>query len=105
MPQAVYEGNPEDYQELIENGYDFHLNNYLNRAWELFKAYPGGFIGFFLLSILILGTAGSFGLSWVLQGPLTIAYFIVAHKAATGDNFEFGDFFPADYKFFRKRFA
>jgi hypothetical protein len=80
------------------------LGNYIKGGWELFKKYPGGFVGFFLAFILmhlvlrfipIIGWLAAGVLSPVLMaGP-----FIVSAKLIQEQTPEFRDFF-AGFNFF-----
>lgn len=48
--KAVYDGNPLDYQRLVEEGYEFNLGAYLRRGREIFMQQIGLFIGFALIA-------------------------------------------------------
>jgi len=92
--KVIYDGNPDAYNGLIESGYVFRMGDYINRGWEIFKQYPGGFIGFGFLSILLGGVGGMVPFVGVgVMYSLTAGYFIVADKIAKGESYEFGDFF------------
>ncbi|MEL6256386.1 MAG: hypothetical protein AAFR87_30565 [Bacteroidota bacterium] len=106
---ATYDGNPQDYQEIIQSGYEFRLGNYLNRGWELFKQNAGGFIGYvivyIILSMIISGIAQMLGfgntfLSFILGQVAAIptvglgaGFILVAHRIAKNQEVEFGNFF------------
>lgn len=80
------------------------LGDYLKRAWDLFKRYPGGFVGFFLVYILIqlvfhfipwVGGVASFAV-----GPaLIMGNFIVSAKLLQNHSPQFSDFFLG-FRFF-----
>lgn len=92
--KVIYDGNPDAYNHLIESGYSFHFGEYINRGWEIFKQYPGGFIGFMFLLMLIAGVASMIPVAGVgVAYALSAGIFIVADKIAKGDPYEFGDFF------------
>jgi hypothetical protein len=94
MAKVVYDGKVDSYQHLIDQGYNFNMKQYLNRGWELFKAYPWGFVGFFFVSVLMLVISAAIPMASILiQGPLAVGYYFVAKKIANGEAFEFGDFF------------
>jgi hypothetical protein len=74
------------------------LGDYLKKGWELFKGYPGGFVGFFLLYILIqlvfhllpwVGTLAAFAVG----PPLIMGNFIVSAKLLQNHTPKFSDFF------------
>ena len=98
MATPTYNGNPESYRPLIESGYNFDLNKYLNKGWSIFTQQFGGFFGFSILAyfITLIGAViplvGGF-ISIAFQGILYGGFFLVAHKISRGDRFEFGDFF------------
>lgn len=80
------------------------LGEYLKKGWDLFKRYPGGFVGFFLLYILIqlvfhlvplVGSVASFAV-----GPaLIMGNFIVSAKLLQNHTPKFSDFFLG-FRFF-----
>jgi uncharacterized membrane protein len=80
------------------------LGDYLKRGWDLFKRYPGGFVGFFLLYILIqlvfhfiplVGSVAAFAV-----GPaLIMGNFIVCAKLLQDHTPKFSDFFLG-FRFF-----
>ena len=74
------------------------LRDYFKTGWGLFKQYPGGFVGFCLLYLLIqaalhsipyVGAVASFAVST----PLLMGNFIVSAKLLHGQTPEFRDFF------------
>jgi uncharacterized membrane protein len=74
------------------------LGDYFKTGWGLFNQYPGGFVGFCLLYLLIqaalhsipyLGKVASFAIST----PLLIGNFIVSAKLLHGQTPVFRDFF------------
>ena len=80
------------------------LGDYFKTGWGLFKQYPGGFVGFCLLYLLIqavlhsipyVGAVASFALS----APLFMGNFIVSAKLLHGQTPEFRDFF-AGFQYF-----
>ncbi len=75
--------------------------DYLKAGWEVFKQYPGGFVGFSVLGLvavailnLITRAMSPFGffLSSLLA-PLWAGPFLVSAKLLQHQNVEFGDFF------------
>jgi uncharacterized membrane protein len=98
MAQIVYDGNPAQYEHLIRDGYEFRLGDYINRGIELFKQNIGGFVGFTLLYLIAVGGSGQIPyVGWLIQtvigAPLAAGFFLVAHKIAKGEAYEFNDFF------------
>ena len=80
------------------------LGDYFKTGWGLFKQYPGGFVGFCLLYLLIqaalhsipyVGAVASFAVST----PLLMGNFIVSAKLLHGQTPEFRDFF-AGFQYF-----
>jgi uncharacterized membrane protein len=76
------------------------LGDYFRRGWELFKGYPGGFVGFFLLYVLLAVVINAAPLvGWVvgaaLGPPLLMGNFIVSARLLQGQKVEFQDFFTA----------
>jgi uncharacterized membrane protein len=74
------------------------LSDYFKTGWGLFKQYPGGFVGFCLIYLLIqaalhsipyVGAVASFAVST----PLLMGNFIVSAKLLHGQTPEFRDFF------------
>ncbi len=55
MENLSYNGQKEDYQDLLDNGYDFKLGDYISAGWNIATQNVGGFVGFtFIIPILIL---------------------------------------------------
>lgn len=55
MENLSYNGQREDYQDLIDNGYEFKLGDYISGGWNIATQNVGGFVGFSLIiPILIL---------------------------------------------------
>ncbi len=80
------------------------LGEYLKTGWELFKRYPGGFIGFSLVYFLIqIALALVPYLGWAASGAvspvLLIGFFIVSAKLLQGRSPHFRDFFLG-FRFF-----
>jgi uncharacterized membrane protein len=91
-PPPLLEPSPARTQESLP------LGGYLKTGWGLFIQYPGGFVGFCLLYLLIqaalhsipyVGTVASFAVST----PLLMGNFIVSAKLLQGQTPEFRDFF------------
>ena len=74
------------------------LSDYFKTGWGLFKQYPGGFVGFCLVNLVIqlaLSRIPSGGVvaSAVVSTPLLMGNFIVSAKLLQGQTPEFSDFF------------
>ena len=77
---------------------------YLREGWELFKLYPGGFIGYALLFFLIQGILGSLPkvgglISVAVSGPLHVGFYFVCVRLRQGRTPVFQDFFTG-FQFF-----
>jgi hypothetical protein len=76
----------------------------LKQGWGLFKQFPGGFIGFTILFIIleaILQHLGSLGgiVSLIINTPLVAGYFVVSARLLQGQKPGFGDFFTGFHFF------
>lgn len=74
------------------------LGDYFKTGWGLFTQYPGGFIGFCLLYLLIQAVLHSIPYvgpvaSFAVSTPLLMGNFIVSAKLLQGQTPEFRDFF------------
>lgn len=93
---------------FLDRDYTFNFEKYLNRGWDIFRQYAGGFIGFLVLNIAL-----SISLSFLpesqeriattlynLASPvLTAGYSIVAIKIAQNKSKSFADFFDGFKRF------
>ena len=98
MAQQVYDGNPEHYSKLWEEGYSFKMSQYISRGWEIFTKQTGSYIGFTLLMFLMIMAASFIPMVGVILSPAFSAillggFYIATQKIAKGQTFEFGDFF------------
>ncbi len=80
------------------------LGDYLRAGWHLFKQYPGGFVGFFLLFLVVNTVLNAVPLvgrvaAFAISSPLVIGNFIVGAKLLQRQPVEFKDFF-AGFNFF-----
>lgn len=93
------EQNQKRIEDLIANGYDFDLSRYISEGFELFKRGAGSFIGFILLTFLILLVVGFIPLigqiatNLILGPALITGGYLAAHTLAKGEQLEFGRFF------------
>lgn len=97
-PLPILEPSPPRTPESLP------LGDYFKTGWGLFKQYPGGFVGFCLINLLIQGVLNS--LSYVgavasvaVTSPLFMGNFIVSAKLLQGQTPEFRDFF-AGFRYF-----
>jgi Tfp pilus assembly protein PilF/uncharacterized membrane protein len=77
--------------------------SYLKAGWHLFKQYPGGFIGFTALFLLIQGGLGALPkVGWMvlfIQYPLMFGFVAVSSRLMQGERPQFGEFFEG-FRFF-----
>ena len=85
--------------------YSVNIEQYFSRGWEIFKQYPGGFIGFLLLtfvisiffSFLAISVKNTHGIvsiaNFVLNPIFSAGYYIVALQIAKNRPIDFSDFF------------
>ena len=91
-PPPLLEPSPARTQESLP------LGDYVKTGWNLFKQYPGGFVGFCLLYFLIqvalkaIPYVGAVA-AVVINTPLLMGNFIVSAKLLHGQPPEFRDFF------------
>ena len=98
MEQHIYDGDPAQFDQLINEGYEFRMGDYISRGWELFKMNAGGFVGFTLIYCLVAGVANAIPvlgtlIQLAIGAPLLAGFFIVARKLAHDEPVEFSDFF------------
>lgn len=85
-------------EQLVTKDYEFKFGKYLSDGFEYLKSQAGLFIGFFVLSILLI-MAGSFIplvgsiASQILSVTFYVGYFIVCNKIKLGLPVSFDDFF------------
>ena len=91
-PPPILEPSPTRTQESLP------LSNYFKTGWGLFKQYPGGFMGFCLLNLVIqtvlraMPVMGAVA-SLAVTTPLLMGNFMVSAKLLQGQPVEFRDFF------------
>lgn len=95
---------PPTHRSLLRSLQSLPLGDYFRTGWELFKQYPGGFIGFFLIYMviaLILHLIPILGwlLFFAVSPALIIGNFIVSAKLLQRQTPGFRDFF-AGFHFF-----
>ncbi|MGB3642787.1 MAG: hypothetical protein WBA39_35165 [Rivularia sp. (in: cyanobacteria)] len=85
--------------------YSVNIDQYFSRGWEIFKQYPGGFIGFllviFVISIffnfLAVSVENIYGIvsiaNFVLNPIFSAGFYIVALQIAKNRPIDFSDFF------------
>ena len=82
---------------------DVRVGDFFKIGWEIFKRYPGGFIGYFLVVSVItylLHSVPRIGgaIAFVLAVPLNAGFFVVSAKFLKNQVVEFADFFSG-FKF------
>jgi hypothetical protein len=96
---------PSSAKDPLHQSYQVRIREYLRSGWEIFKKYPGPFIGFtaILGVVLALENIPYLGkiLIFVLGAPLGVGPMIVAAKLAQGQPVQFADFFSG-YHFFKQ---
>ncbi len=80
------------------------LGEYLKTGWELFKRYPGWYVGFFLIYVVLQGVARFIPFIGAVAGfavgpALLMGNFIVSAKLLQGHTPQFSDFFLG-FRFF-----
>ena len=95
---------PVRIQNVIRNGYDFKMGDYISKGFSLMQKNIGGFIGFFLILFVgsfIVGLIPFIGslATWVLTPPLAIGPIYVAYRLDRGEEPSFNDFFKGFDKF------
>jgi uncharacterized membrane protein len=89
--------------EQIQIG-EVKVGDYFKAGWELFKKYPAGFVGYFIIVIittLVLQLVPVIGwlAGFALASPLNAGFFVVSAKLLKNQTPEFTDFFSG-FKFF-----
>ncbi len=84
--------------KLINEGYEFKLEQYISNGFDLFKKEYGLFIGFSIVAGIMSGVAGmipfvGYFAQAVIAGIINLGYFYVARKIKLGEKPEFEDFF------------
>jgi len=77
---------------------------YLRAGWELFKLYPGGFVGFALIFLIVQALVGNIPragtlISLALAGPFGAGFYVVSAKLMQRQTPTFQDFFTG-FQFF-----
>ncbi|MEM1325801.1 MAG: hypothetical protein AAGI23_07605 [Bacteroidota bacterium] len=87
----------ESYPHLVrlaEEGYDFHLSDYISKGVDFFKQDIGGFVSYTLLFFLISMAAGFVPFGSVLVGPpLAMGWAIVCYHILKDKHTQFNEFF------------
>lgn len=102
--QSTNFATPTTDQSSFRSLQSLPLGDYFKTGWELFKQYPGGYIGFFLVNaaiLLILHTIPFLGwlLFFAVSPALIMGNFIVSAKLLQRQTPGFRDFF-AGFHFF-----
>ncbi|MFN7115350.1 MAG: BPSS1780 family membrane protein [Saprospiraceae bacterium] len=85
-------------QEINETNYQFKFGDYIGQGFDLFKQNMGNFVGYTLVYVMIIGVLSVIPLIGFLGvyalSPILYAGFLIgAHRTASGQRLEFGDFF------------
>ncbi len=86
-------------EQVISEGYSTDVIKNISEAWRIFKAEPGYFIGFLLVSFLIsfvvglVPLLGSFVIYFAISPCLSLGLFLVCKKIDFNEHYEFENFF------------
>jgi len=85
--------------DLIENGYEMKVSEYISGGIQMVKDNLGLFVGFTIVTFIISSMAGMIPFGSVAVGaPLGAGFIIAANKISKGYEIEFSDFFKGfDY--------
>jgi len=102
--EQVFNNKNEKIEYLTRNGYEVKIGELLREAFDIFKKNPGGYIGFFILTMLISGALGFIPLvgtlvNWVISPALSFGYVIVSRKIKYNEPYTFSNFFDGFHKF------
>lgn len=91
-------------EPVIPRGEIVQPGKYLRNGWELFKLYPGGFVGFALVfgviqTFLSYVPGVGYLLSLAIGGPLGAGFYVVSAKLLQRQTPTFADFFTG-FQFF-----
>lgn len=87
-------------EDLIANGYEFRMSDYINRGYELFKQNMGLFIAFTVLFFIIMWVSAFIPFSGLLiSAPLGMGMAIAAFAISRQKPVEMGTFFQG-FNFF-----
>mgnify|MGYP003974854251 FL=1 len=86
--------NTTKIESLIDGGYSLDISSYFSNAWNVFKKYPGGVIGFTTLWFVVymIPIVGAL-VQLFLQGVIISGYYFVYKRISQGESFEFNNFF------------
>lgn len=84
----------KDLDALIAKGFDVKISAYISEGYEIFKENIGAFIGYTVITMIILSLLSFTYIGTILvSGPLTIGTAIVAHRIAMKRDHKFENFF------------
>ncbi len=91
--------NQNKIDDLIENGYEMKVSEYISGGIQMVKDNLGLFVGFTIVTFIISSMAGMIPFGSVAVGaPLGAGFIIAANKISKGYEIEFSDFFKGfDY--------
>ncbi len=93
------ENRQRSLDQVIYHGYPFHLRQYLNEGWQIFRQNMGSFIGYSWLIVLIglaagiIPIIGTIANALLLSPALISGLFIVAHLVQRNQYNRFEQFF------------
>ena len=92
-PEVVPPVAPEQSQIT-----EVKVGDYVKAGWELFKKYPAGFVGYFIITLVTsfaLNLVPLIGwlIGFALISPLNAGFFVVGAKLLKNQTPEFADFF------------
>lgn len=85
-------------QEISKSDYQFKFGDYISRGFDIFKQNMGSFIGYTVVYLLIISFVSVIPIVnifavYALTPILYVGFFLGAHRIATGQRLEFGEFF------------
>ena len=100
------EQNIKDLIDENKEPFDFKIQTYLERGFEICNRFAVGFIGFYFLFFLIVATVGNFGaagevVNRIFITPiLFVGPYFVAHQISQNQSFNFDQFWLGLKEFF-----
>lgn len=87
-------------EDVLQDGYDFRIGQYLSEGWDIYKSLFAEFLGFAVVMILITIFSSIIPFASIfLSAPLTAGFYLVAHRLVTNNYEGFSNFFDG-FKFF-----
>lgn len=94
----MYDNSQNSPEAIAQKDCPVNIGLYLSEGWQLFCLNPGGFIGFFVLTVIIsIALSNIPGAGGILNGIIMViigaGYYFVGFKLSKGEFFDFGSFF------------